>query len=167
MGDNSWLKWWNNSNNKSKISTTFIDWNGSCKVVIFKFVFCWLLFRVKFDCNFIQSYIPCICCGNLLQGLCDSERECKDLSYWSKEDFRGYLVTKRPAKRCLCLAHDWNAKSQYRWRQLCLASISRVRPSRETFCSVKLYYLIHTFCTYTIYTHITHKWEGEDRKSVV
>ena len=37
-----------------------------CKVVIFKYVFCWLLFRVKFDCNFIQSYVPCICCGNLL-----------------------------------------------------------------------------------------------------
>ena len=35
------------------------------------------------------------------------------------------------------------------------------RDTRETFCSVKLYYLIHTFCTYTIYTHITHKWEGE------
>ena len=36
-------------------------------------------------------------------------------------------------------------------------SISRVRPSRETFYSARLYYLIHTFCTYTIYTHITHK----------
>ena len=31
----------------------------------------------------------------------------------------------------------------------------------ETFCSGRLYYLIHTFCTYTIYTHITHKWEGK------
>ena len=31
----------------------------------------------------------------------------------------------------------------------------------ETFCSARLYYLIHTFCTYTIYTHITHKWKGE------
>ena len=40
-------------------------------------------------------------------------------------------------------------------------SISRVRLSRETFYSARLYYLIHIFCTYTIYTHITHKWEGE------
>ena len=32
---------------------------------------------------------------------------------------------------------------------------------RETFCFARLYYLIHTFCTYTIYTHITHKWKGE------
>ena len=31
--------------------------------------------------------------------------------------------------------------------------------TRETFCSVRLYYLIHTFYTHTIYTHITHKWE--------
>ena len=42
------------------------------------------------------------------------------------------------------------------WRQLCFASISRVRPSRETFCFANLYYLIHTFCIHTIYTHITH-----------
>ena len=34
-----------------------------CKVVIFKFVFCWLLFRDKFDCNYIQSFVPCIYCG--------------------------------------------------------------------------------------------------------
>ena len=47
------------------------------------------------------------------------------------------------------------------WRQLCLASISRVRPSCETFYSTSLYYQIHTFCTHTIYIHITHKWCGE------
>ena len=31
----------------------------------------------------------------------------------------------------------------------------------EIFYSATLYYLIHTLCTYTIYIHITHKWEGE------
>ena len=35
------------------------------------------------------------------------------------------------------------------------------RDTRETFYSTSLYYQIHTFCTYTIYTHITHKWWGE------
>ena len=45
---------------------------------------------------------------------------------------RESVKTKHLARRCMCPAHDWNAKSQYRWRQLCLASISRVRPSRET-----------------------------------
>ena len=29
--------------------------------------------------------------------------------------------------------------------------------TRETFCFASLSSLIHTFCAYTIYTHITHK----------
>ena len=61
----------------------------------------------------------------------------------------------------MCLAHDWNAKSQARWRQLCLVSISRVRPSCETFCFASLSNLIHTFYAYTTYTHITHKCKWE------
>ena len=35
----------------------------NCKAVIYKYVFCWLLFCAKFDCNFIQSFVPCIYCG--------------------------------------------------------------------------------------------------------
>ena len=35
------------------------------------------------------------------------------------------------------------------------------RDTHETFCSASLYWLIHTFCTLIIYTHITHKCEGE------
>ena len=31
-----------------------------CKVVIYNYVFSWLLFRAKFDCNFIQSFLPYI-----------------------------------------------------------------------------------------------------------
>ena len=63
---------------------------------------------------------------------CVIERECEDSSNWSQKISGGYLVTKHPLKWSMCLAHDWNAKSQYRWRQLCFASISRVRPFRET-----------------------------------
>ena len=63
---------------------------------------------------------------------CMIERECEDLSNWSQKISCRYLVTKHSAKWSMCLAHDWNAKSQYRWRQLCFASSSRVRPSRET-----------------------------------
>ena len=33
--------------------------------------------------------------------------------------------------------------------------------THETFCSASLSSLIHTFCAYTIYTHITHKYWGE------
>ena len=35
------------------------------------------------------------------------------------------------------------------------------RDTRETFCSTSLSSLIHTYCAYTIYTHITHKYLGE------
>ena len=35
-----------------------------------------------------------------------------------------------------------------------------LRDTRETFCFAKLYYMIQTFCTHTIYTHITHKCLG-------
>ena len=41
-----------------------------------------------------------------------------------------------------------------------LADKAFPRDTRETFCSTRLYYLIHTFCIHTIYTHITHKWWG-------
>ena len=37
--------------------------NESCKVVIYKDVVCWLLFCAKFDCNYIQSFVPCIYYG--------------------------------------------------------------------------------------------------------
>ena len=42
-----------------------------------------------------------------------------------------------------------------------LAGKAFPRNTRETFCSANLYYLIHTFCTHTIYTHITHNCWGE------
>ena len=37
-----------------------------------------------------------------------------------------------------------------------LAGKAFSRDIREAFCSASLYSLIHTFCAYTIYTHITH-----------
>ena len=42
-----------------------------------------------------------------------------------------------------------------------LAGKAFPRDTRKTFCSARLYYLIHTFCIHTIYTHITHKWWWE------
>ena len=41
-----------------------------------------------------------------------------------------------------------------------LTSKAFSRDTCKTFCSTNLYYLIHTFCTHTIYTHITHNWWG-------
>ena len=35
----------------------------TCKVVIYNYVFCWLLFHAKFNCNYVQSFVPCISYG--------------------------------------------------------------------------------------------------------
>ena len=40
-----------------------------------------------------------------------------------------------------------------------LAGKAFPRDTCEAFCSASLSSLIHTFCTYTIYTNITHKWK--------
>ena len=37
--------------------------NCNCKVVIYNIMFCWLIFCAKFDCNVVQSFVPCIYCG--------------------------------------------------------------------------------------------------------
>ena len=86
---------------------------------------------------------------------------CEDSSNWSQKSSRGYLTTKLPVKWSMCLAHDWNVKSQYRMETAVsreyLASKAFPWDTRKTFCFASLYYLIHTFCTHTICTHITHK----------
>ena len=127
--------------------------------MIYKDVVCWLLFHAKFDCNYIQSY----CCTlYLLWDLIVRvvwERE----SVWRlkllkiEEVFAG-ISRLSISQSNACALHmtgmqrvSTNGDS---W-------ISRVRPSRKTFCFARLYYPIHTFCTHTIYTHITHKWWGE------
>ena len=61
----------------------------------------------------------------------------------------------------MCPAHDWNVKSQDKWRQLCFVSVSWVRPS----CKIPTKYSIlpdyhFWYCAYTIYTHITHRCWG-------
>ena len=40
-----------------------------------------------------------------------------------------------------------------------LAGKAFLRDTREAFCYASLSSLKHTFCAYTIYTHITHKCE--------
>ena len=92
--------------------------------------------------------------------MCDREGECEDSNNWRLKSFCGYLAIKHLAKWPMWLAHAGMWRVRIGWRQLCLASISRVRPSRKTFCFARLSILIHTFYAYTIYTHITHKCWG-------
>ena len=60
----------------------------------------------------------------------------------------------------MCLAHDWNAKSQDMMETAgfreCLAGKAFPRDTDKTFYFAELSFLIHTICTHTIYTHITH-----------
>ena len=60
--------------------------------------------------------------------------------------------------------YDWNAKSQDRMETTgfheYLAGKAFPRGTREIFYFARLSFLIHTFCAYTIYTHITHKCWG-------
>ena len=126
----------------------FIGFNSVSNLIVIIFNLLYPVLIVGFDCK----------------GLCVRERVCEDSSNWSQKSSRRYLVTELPAKWSMCLAHDWNAKSQYRMETAVfhkyLASKAFLRDTRDTFCSASLYYLIHTFCTHTIYTHITHKCWG-------
>ena len=69
-------------------------------------------------------------------------------------------MSKLPTKWSMCLAHDWNAKSQDRlviagFRE-CFVCKAFPWDTRETFYFAELLFLIHIICTHTIYTHITH-----------
>ena len=59
----------------------FLCLHGSCKVVIFKYVFCWLSFRAKFDCMLFNLLYPVFIVGFHCKG-CElkRERECEDSS---------------------------------------------------------------------------------------
>ena len=65
---------------------------------------------------------------------------------------------------CTC----WNAKSQDRMETVVsreyLAGKAFPQDIHETFCFARLSILTHTFCAYTIYTHITHKCEESFRE---
>ena len=129
-----------------------------CKVVIYNYVFSWLLFHTKFDCNFIQSFVPCIYYGIWLSGLCDRERErvCEDSSYWRLKRFSrvSRVLASREIMHVLCtwLECEELVQMETAVSREYLASKAFLRNTHETFCFARLYYLIHTFCT-----HITHK----------
>ena len=93
----------------------FVGFNSIPNLIVILFNLLYLVFIVGFDCK-----------G------CVIERECEDSSNWRLKNFRGYLATKHPAKWLMCIAHAGMQRVRTRWRQLCLASISRVRPSRKT-----------------------------------
>ena len=93
----------------------FVGFNSLPNLMVILFNLLYLVFIVGFDCK-----------G------CVIEWECEDSSNWRLKSFRGYLATKHPAKWLIWLAYAGMRRVRTRWRQLCLASILRVRPSCET-----------------------------------
>ena len=129
----------------------FVGFYSVPNLIVIIFNLLYLVFIVRFDCK-----------G------CVLERECvKTQAIEDRRVHAGIWRLSFPRSEACALHMTGMRRVSTGWRQLCLASISRVRPSRETppyprdtretFYSASLYYLIYTFCTHTMYTHITHK----------
>ena len=92
---------------------------------------------------------------------CVIERECEDSSYWGLKRFS--QVSHNLASRevmhvpCTWLVCEESIQMETVVSREYLAGKAFPRDTRKTFCFARLYYLIHTFCTHTIYTDITHK----------
>ena len=80
----------------------------------------------------------------------------------TEEDFAGISWLSIP-RSISCALHVLECKESGQMETTVsheyLASKAFLRDTREAFCSASLSSLKHTFCAYTIYTHITHKCE--------
>ena len=96
--------------------------------------------------------------------MCDRKRECEDSNYWRLNRFSQVSrdLTSREVMHVLCtwLECEESIQMETALSRKYLVGKAFPRDTRETFCSARLYYLIHTFCTHTIYIHITHKCQG-------
>ena len=84
--------------------------------------------------------------------VCEDSRQLKTKAVFVGSSQVGFLQSEACA---LHMTGMWRVKTG--WRQLVFASKAFRRDTRETFCFVELSYLIHTICTHTIYTPITHR----------
>ena len=125
---------------------------GDCKVVIYNYVFCWLLFRAKFDCNYYQSFIPCICCGNCCKGcVIESVWRLKQSgSWWNLAGMSRLSFPRSEACALHMLECEESGQVETAVSREYLAGKAFPRDTRETSCSASLYWLTHTFCTYPI-----------------
>ena len=93
----------------------------------------------------------------------DREREYEDLSYWRLKRFLQVSCDLASRKvmhvPCTWLEYEESVQMETTMSREYLAGKAFLWDTHEIFCSARLYYLIHTFYTHIIYTHITHKWE--------
>ena len=157
---------------KYQLYNKLLDGVTLCRVIPVKLLFTTLYFVGLYSVpNLIVMLFnllyPIFIVGFDCKG-CVIERQCEDSSNWRLKSFRGYLTTKHPAKWLMWLAHVGMWRVRIRWRQLCLASISRVRPSRETparhsvllACPVWFTLSVHTLFIPTLPTNVRESfWE--------
>ena len=124
-----------------------LDFNSVPNLIVTLFNFLYPVFIVGFNCK-----------G------CVIEREFEDSNYWRLKrfswvscDLASREVMHEP---CTWLECEELVQMETVVFRKNLMGKAFPRDTCETFCSARLYYLIHTFCTHTIYTHITHKWWG-------
>ena len=89
--------------------------------------------------------------------VCEDSRQMKTKAIFAGSSRVSFLQSEAYA---LHSTHDSNAKSQDRMETAgfreCLTGKAFPRDTCETFYFTKLSFLIHTICTHTIYTPITH-----------
>ena len=93
--------------------------------------------------------------------MCNRKREYEDSSYWRLKRFsresRNLASREVMHVPCTWLECEESVQMETAVSREYLPGKAFSRDTRETFYFARLYYLIHTFCTHTIYTHITHK----------
>ena len=114
--------------------------------LLFTTILCWLKFRTKFNCIFVQSYVPCNLCRILLYGLCVRESVKIQVPIEDKVDFVKSFTRSLLVKWAMCRAHDWNIKSHDSWFSLVF---SWARPSLEIL--VKHLVLLFWHICYTMF----------------
>ena len=93
--------------------------------------------------------------------------ERKSVKTQAIEDWRVFVGSSRLSipRNDACALHMTGMQRVRTDRDSCISWVARgsafPRDTHETFCFARLYYLIHTFWTHTIYTLITYKCKEE------
>ena len=123
----------------------------------FTTILCWLLFRTKFNCNFVQSYVPVFYMGFLCKG-CVWERVWRLKAKWRAKKF-SRVDCEKPSHEVKHVLSTW-LECEESWHMVTISLREYLtgkafsRDTRETFCFANLSYLIDQVPTHYIYQHI-------------
>ena len=125
----------------------FVGFNSVSNLIVTLFNLLYPVFIIGFNCK-----------G------CAIERECEDSSYWRLKRF-SLVANDLASCKVMHVSCTWLECEELVQMEIAvfrknLMGKAFPRDTREIFCFTRLCYLIHTFSTHTIYTHITHKCWG-------